>query len=123
MCIFNYLLGQSNIVFKRLRRSIDHDRSKSTVDAVLAQLEGIAVIKMKCDRNLRILNYSCFYKFHQVGVVRICARALGNLKDYRAVQLACSFGNTLNDFHVVHIESADGITAVISLFKHFSRSN
>ena len=44
MGILNNLLGQRDVVLKALGGSIDHDGGEAAVDAVLAQLKGIAVI-------------------------------------------------------------------------------
>ena len=63
------------------------------------------------------------YQFHQIGAVGIAASTLGHLQDHRSLQLGGSTGNTLNDLHIVHIECADGVAALIGFFKHFLRSN
>ena len=123
VCVFDNLSGQRNVVLERFGRSVDHNRSKSAVDAALAEFKRITVIEMECDRDLRILDHCCLNQLYQIGVVRICARTLGDLKDHRAVQFASCFCDTLNDFHIVHVECADGISAVISLLEHFSSCN
>ena len=52
----------------------------------------------------------------------VCTGALGNLQDDRSVLLAAGLCDGLNDSHVVDIESADGIAAVVSLLEHFGSS-
>ena len=81
------------------------------------------MIKMKSDRYLGILLYSCLNQLNKVSMVGISTGTLGNLKDNRAVKLACCLGDTLNDLHVVNVESTNSITAVISLLKHLGSSN
>ena len=68
-------------------------------------------------------NHSSFHQLLQVGAVGISACALGYLQNQGRFQVRGGFGNALNDFHIVDIECADGITAVIGFFKHFLRSN
>ena len=120
MCVLNNLLGQSNIVLEALRRSVDHDRCESAIDAALAELKAVAVIQMQSDRDLRILSYSSLNQLYQIGMVGISSCSLGNLQNNRRLQLAGCFCNTLNDFHVVYVESTDRITAIVGFLKHFS---
>ena len=77
------------------------------------------MIQMQSDRDFRILDHSSLNQLDQVGVVGIGAGALGNLQDDGSLQLAGGFGDALDDFHVVDVESADSIAAVIGLLKHF----
>ena len=70
---------------------------------------------MKRDRDIGILDDCRFNQLYQVSMVCVSTSAFGNLQDNRAVQLAGCLSNTLNDLHVVHVERADGISAVISL--------
>ena len=64
-----------------------------------------------------------FHQLDQIGVVRIGARTLRDLKDHRGVLLLTGLGDALHDLHIVDIERADGIAVVIGLFKHFLRGN
>ena len=81
MCVLNNLLGQSDIVLEALRRSVDHDRCESAIDAALAELKAVAVIQMQSDRDLRILSYSSLNQLYQIGVVGISSCSLGNLQN------------------------------------------
>jgi hypothetical protein len=56
-------------------------------------------------------------------VVGVSACALGNLQDNGSMLLLASFGNSLNDLHVVDVESADSVAAVVGLLKHLFGSN
>ena len=42
-----------------------------------------------------------------------------SLEDERSFQLGGSLGDGLNDLHIVDVESADGISAFVSLHQHF----
>ena len=77
---------------------------------------------MQSDRDIRVFDDSSLNHLYQIGVVCISASTLGNLQDNRGLQLASCLGNTLNDFHVVYVESANSVAAVISLLEHFSSS-
>ena len=56
-------------------------------------------------------------------MVSVSACALGYLKNDRSVLLLASLGDTLNDLHVVHVESANSVAAVVGLLEHLSSSN
>ena len=58
-------------------------------------------------------------ELHEVCAVCIRAGALGYLEDQRSVEFLARFCDALDDLHVVDVESADGISAVIGLFEHF----
>ena len=74
---------------------------------------------MQSDGDLGILNDSGLDQLHQIGVVGIGTGALGDLQDDGALQLASSLSDALNDFHIVDVEGADSVAAIISLRKHF----
>ena len=123
MCILNDLSGDLDILFKRLGGSIDHDRSETIVNAVLAGLEVRAVIQMQSNRKIRIQCQSTLYQLYKIYGIRICSCALGCLKDDRRIQLMSCLGDTLNDLHVVDVECADCVAAFVSLLKHLSGGN
>ena len=117
--VFYYLLCDRDVLFERLRRHIDHYGCESSVDAALAEFERITVVKVKNDRDLRVLNDGSLYELYQIGVVRVGSGALGYLQDYRAAEFSGCLGDALYDLHVVYIECSDGVSAVISFFEHF----
>ena len=118
MRIFNDLAGQRDVFLERFGRSIDHNRSKAAVDAVLAEFKSVAVVKVKRDRNVRILDNCGLYQLHQVGVIRVSAGTLRHLQNNRASQLTGSLCDALDDLHIVHVECADRVSPVVSLSKH-----
>ena len=71
------------------------------------QVSKSAVVQVQ---NVRALQNSSLYHLN-VGVVCVSACALGYLQDYRSVLLLASLGDTLNDLHVVHVESANSVAA------------
>ena len=76
------------------------------------------MIQVQSDGNVGALDDSSLNQLHQVGVVGIGAGALGDLEDQGGVDLAGSLSDTLDDLHVVNVESADSVTAVVGLLKH-----
>ena len=116
------LLGLLNVLVERTGGAVDHNGGETAVDAGLAGLEVRAVVQVQSDRNVRALLNSSLYHLNEVGVVCVSACALGYLQDYRSLLLA-SLGDTLNDLHVVHVESANSVAAVVGLLEHLSSSN
>ena len=123
MSIFSNLSGNLNVLLERMAGVVDHNGSKSVVDAILAGLKICTVIQMKNDRKLRVKLCCCLNKLDKVYGIRILSCALGSLKNNGALQLCCCVRDSLNDFHVVDVESSDCVAAVISLLKQFCTSN
>ena len=55
----------------------------------------------------------------EIGVVGVGARAAGDLQDDGSFDLGRGLGDALDDLHVVDVERADGIAALIRLAEHF----
>ena len=121
MCIFNNLLGQSNILLEGLGGSVYHNGGKSAVNAGLAQLKAVAVVKMQCDGKPG-LDDRGLDQLHKVSMICIFTCALGDLKNKRSVELCGGFGYPLHDFHIIDVESTDGIAPVICFLEHLSSS-
>ena len=117
--IFNNLTRQRDVVFKGFGGSINHNRSKSAVNAGFAELKRVAVVKMKSNGNFGIQLHGCFNKLYKVSMICIGACTFGYLKNDRAFQLPCRFCDTLNDLHIVDVERTDSISAVIGFCEHF----
>ena len=120
MSILNNLAGQGDVFFIGPGGGVDHNGGETAVNAALAELEAVAMVQMQRDRDIGVFDHGSLNQLDQIGVVGIGAGTLGNLQDNGSFQFACSFGDTLDDLHVVDVESADSITAVIGLLKHFS---
>ena len=120
--VLHDLLGDLDILGKGLGGCVDHHRGKAAVDAALAGLKVGAVIQMQHDGNIRAAGNGSFHQLHQIGVVGVGTGTLADLQNNGSVFLLAGFGDTLHDLHVVDVERADGIAAVICLCKHFFRS-
>ena len=123
MRIFHNLLRQGDVLLKGLGGGVDHNGGKAAVNAGLAQLKGVAVVQVQGDGDLGIFDDGSLHQLDKVGMVGVSAGALGHLQNNRALQLTGCFGDTLDDLHVIDIESADGIAAIVRLFKHFFCGN
>ena len=123
--IVNNLLCQSDILLVRKRGSVNHDRREAHVHAALAELEGVAVIKVEADLRMlptKLLGIfdSTFRHVTEKGLVGIFTRSAGNLEDNRRLCLRGSLDDSLELLHVVEVESGDGVTASDSLSEHLS---
>ena len=118
MRVIHNLLGDGDVLLKGFGGGVDHNGGKAVVDAGLAGLKAVAVIQVQYDRQAG-LDLGSLDQLYQVGAVRIGAGAFGNLQDHRGIALLGSLGDTLDDFHVVDIESADRIAAFVRFLKHF----
>ena len=116
------LLGQRDIVLERVVAAVDHNRGEAAVDAGLAELERVAVVEVDADGQPGVLNGG-FDELHQINMLGVVARARGNLQDQRRVFLHRRFGDALNDLHIVDVERADGVAALIRFFEHFRGCN
>ena len=116
--VLNNLLGDLDVLLERLGGGVDHNGGKAAVDTALTSLEVGAVVQVQSDGNVGALDDSSLNQLHQVGVVGIGAGALGDLEDQGSVDLAGSLSDTLDDLHVVNVESADSVAAVVGLLKH-----
>ena len=126
--VIGHFLGEGNVLLVGQMRTVDHHRRESAFDTALAQFEAVTVVQV--EDNLRMLpaqflgiSNSALCHIAQQRSVGVSACALGYLKNDRSVLLLASLGDTLNDLHVVHVESADSVAAVISLLEHLSSSN
>ena len=120
--VLDDLLGDLDVLGKGLGGGVDHNGGEAAVDAALAGLKVGAVVQMQNDGDIGAANYGSLDQFDQIVVVRVGASTLGDLQDNGSVLFLAGFGDALNDFHVVDVESADGVAAVVSLLEHFGCS-
>ena len=108
-------------------RAVDHNGGETAVDAGLAGLKIRAVIQMQHDRQIHAallrVQQRRLDQLHEIHMLGIRARALGDLENDRRLLHRGRLGDALNDFHVVDVERADGIVAFIRLLKHLGRGN
>ena len=123
--IFYHLLGDADVLLIRKRAAIKHNAGETIVDAVLAELEAVAVVEVK--NNLRILAtellsifYSTLSHIAKDGAVCIVAGTLADLHDDGRLCLYCSLYDGLHLFECVEVESWDGIAASNCLFEHLT---
>ena len=74
---------------------------------------------MESNGKSRLL-FGSLNKLDKIGMVCIGSCTLGYLENERSIELFCGFGDTLNNLHIVDVESADGVAALISVLKHLS---
>ena len=122
MGILHHLAGNGDVLLEGLGAGVDHNGGEAVVDAGLAGLEAVAVVQMQADGQAG-LNLGGLHQLDKVGAVGIGAGTLGNLQDHRGVQLFAGLGDALNDLHIVDVESADGVAALVGLLEHLGRSN
>ncbi len=117
--VFHDLLGDFDVLLERLVAGVNHHAGEPLVNALLAQLERVAVVEVdgdgdvgQADRRLDEL-----LEINRVGVL---ARALGNLEHQRRLFLLARLDDGLNEFHVVHVERAERVFALQRLRKQVS---
>ena len=121
--VLHNLLGDLDVLLEGLGGGVDHDGGKAAVNAGLAGLKVGAVVQMQHDGDVGALDGSGLHQLHQVGVVGVGTGALGHLKDQGSIQVPGGLGDALDDLHIVDVEGADGVAAVIGLLEHFSGGN
>ena len=118
MSVFNNFLCEFYILVKRIFGTVYHDRRKSAVYAGFAYFKICAVVKVKSKVYARVFD-SSFCKSHKICVFSIFSCTCRYLKDNGRMIFRARFRDSLDYFHVVYVESAYGISAFVSLFKHF----
>ena len=121
MGVFYDFSRNLDILFVRKRGTVYHNRCEAPVYAGFAGVEVGTVVEVKNDRNVRTFFNRSLYEFYEVGVVGVGSRPLTYLKNNGRVFFFARFGNPLNDFHIIDVERAYGVTALISRFEHLFR--
>ena len=116
--VFDDLAGESDVVLEGLAAAVDHDGGEAAVDAALAELKAVTVVQMQGDRKTG-LQLGGLDELDKIGVVGVGTRAAGDLQDDGSLDLGRGLGDALDDLHVVDVERADGIAALIRLAEHF----
>ena len=128
MGVLNDLLGDLDVLLEGKSGLVDHNGGEAAVDAALAELEAVAVVEMDNDGEIKAgsllcIGNRCLDELHKINVLCIVAGALGDLEDKRSTKLDSGLGDALNYLHVVNVESADSVTAVIGFLEHFGRGD
>ena len=114
MGILDNFLGDFDVLVERLVGGVNHHAGKALVNALFAQLEGVAVVQVNSDGDVRDADRG-LNEFFEVNRVGVLAGPLGNLEDERRFFLFASLNDGLDEFHVIHVECAQGILALESL--------
>ena len=122
VCVSNDFLRALDVLFELILGAIIHDGRETVIDAGFARLEVRAVIEVQGDRDVVDLEGS-EDEMTEIRALCIFAGAGGCLEDDRGLQFSSCFRDTLDDLHVVDVESADGVAALVSFLEHFFRSN
>ena len=122
VCIFNNLLGEGDVVLEGMMRAVDHNGREASVDAGLADLEICAVVEVKREVDAAVLD-SGLSESEKVSVLSVLSCTCGNLKDNGGFYFARSLGDSLNNFHVIDVESTDSVAACVSLLEHLFGCN
>ena len=113
MGVFADLLCQGNVLVVRQMGTVYHDAGEAVLDAVDAQLVGVAVVEVQNDGNLvaefrSVLHGSASHVSEQVGVgILACSGA--HLHYHRALGFDASLDYRLHLFHVVEVVRGNGI--------------
>ena len=122
--VFHHFLRQRHVLIVGQRRTVDHHRRETHVDAVLAQLERVAVVEVQHDGDvlaqfLGVLHGALRHVAEQrlVGVLACAGR---NLQDHGRRSLDARLDDGLHLLHVVEVECRNGITAFDGFGKHLA---
>src|SRR5581483_6665004 len=103
-----------HVFFERLVAAVNHHAGEPFIDAILAQLECIAVIEMDGNRDIREADGG-FDELLEINRVGVLACAPRNLQHDRGLFLLASLDDRLEQFHVVYIEGAERVFSPESL--------
>ncbi|MPN40120.1 hypothetical protein SDC9_187655 [bioreactor metagenome] len=74
---------------------------------------------MEHDGDIGALDDRGLHQLHKIGVVGIGPGTLGHLENQGSAEIAGGLGDSLYDLHIVDVECADSVAAVISFLEHF----
>ncbi len=122
--VFDDLPRQGDVLLEGVMRAVDHDRGEPRVDARLAQLEGVAVVEVQDDGDLRAHLPGHLHGAHrhvaQHRLVGVVAGALAHLDDDRRVRLGAGGHDRLELLEVVEVVGRNGVAAVDGFLKQFT---
>ena len=116
--VFHHFLGDFDVFLERLVAGVNHHAGESLVNAILAQLERIAVVEVHRDRDRGEADCR-LDELLEIDRVGVLARALGNLEHHRRLFLFARLDDGLKQFHVVDVERAEGVFAFQRLREKF----
>ena len=119
----NHLAGQGHVLVVGEGRAVDHHRAETRLDAVLAELEAVAVVEVQhylgvFATQLFGILHSAFGHIAQKRLVGVVAGTLRHLQYHGRLGLHGCHDNGLQLLHVVEVECRDGIAAVNGFGEH-----
>ena len=118
VCVLDDLLGNADVFGKGMGAGVYHNGSEAAVNAILAEFETVAVVEVQTDGETAGLD-GRFDHFLEINGVGVLSGTRGNLQDKGGVFDGGRFDDTLNEFHIVDVESADCVAAVVCFLEHF----
>jgi len=109
--VFHHFAGDFGVLFEGFVGGVDHDAGETFVDALFAKIERIAVVQVNRDRDVGKADGG-LNELLEVNRVGVLARTLGNLEDERGFFFFAGFNNGLDEFHVIDVESTEGVFAL-----------
>ncbi len=122
VCVLHDLAGQGDVVLVGVVGAVDHDGGEAAVDAGLADLEVGAVIEVERQINAAVGNGG-LRQSDEIRMLGVLTGTGRHLQDDGGLDLACGLGDGLNDLHVVDVECADGVAALVGLLEHLGGGN
>jgi hypothetical protein len=116
--VFHDLAGDFDVLLERLVAGVNHHAGETFVNALFAQLEGVAVVQVDGDGDVGQADRR-LDEFLEIDRVGVLAGALGNLEDQRRFFLFAGLNDGLDEFHVVDVERAERVFALQRLRKQF----
>ena len=109
--VFHDFLGDFDVLVERLVAGVNHHAGEPFVNALLAQFERVAVVEVDGDGDVGQAD-GRLDELLEINRVGVLARALGNLEHQRRFFLFAGLDDGLDEFHVVHVERAEGVFAL-----------
>ena len=105
---------EANIFIQLMFRGVDHNGSKAAANAFHDFFEIRAVIQVQSHGHVDSISGG-FYQRSNVVDAGVFNGSLRRLQNNRCTEIIRRLGNGLNDFHIVYIESADGIAVFVCM--------
>jgi hypothetical protein len=118
MRVLHNPFAEFNIFCERFVASIDHHAGKAFIDALLAKLKAVSVIEVDSDRN-RGKTHRRFNQLFEVNGMGILTRSARDLQHDRGFFLFTGLDDGLEQFHVVYVESPEGVFSFERLSEQF----
>ncbi len=118
MRVFNHLRGDFDVFGKSVVACVYHNGSEPVLNSRNAEFVGVSVVEMQADGKSAVFHRG-FNQFLEVAGICVFARAGANLKNEGGVFFFACLHDTLYHLHVVHVERAYGVTALIRFAEHF----